>query len=277
MAISVTDLIEVFEAAAAAAIIKSQYDLGNDYINLAKNYRDIYARHRNFYYSYFQDGGSDLAHTERGLLFEVFTNPLLPNNQSGTSYQSQYNPQAQDILQFFGTTIMGQGWWIQHANMASTMPFLLGLDSIGNYFIVPTVPGAPYDVDYAASIADYQTYMFRYEEHRKDVYDERTVEWQNQALNFGVKQASIVESGLGTSFKFIDAANNGLADFYAAQANGIIKNIAFRRGYDKDTDHLRAASRIGANLAISPSLGVDIKPSPFMDEEESMTYQSIQR
>jgi hypothetical protein len=136
--------------------------------------------------------------------------------------------------------------------------------------------GEPEALDRAAIIDDYATYLFRYEEHRKDVYDERTWEWQNQALNFGVKQASVVESGLAMSFKFLDEAEGNMADWFATQSNGIAKQSAYRQAFSDASSQLAASTQLGKALSVSPNLGVD-KYKAFPKDVEQDISKRVQR
>src|SRR5579872_2263611 len=226
----------ILEDIAEALLIQNSFDISDDYLSLAKNYYKIYQTQRNFYYNNFQDGGSDTAYTERGLLNQVFNNPLQGNGQTGISYVPQYTQQANNAADFSNRRLSNPEWWVNHANMYNDTNFIYGLDAYGANIAI----GSPSDVDNAAKLDDFDTYLYRYEEHRKDVYDERTWEWQNQVLNFAVKQASVVESGLATSFKFLNSATNTMADFFATQANGVSKYAAFRKSYTDVSQQLRA-------------------------------------
>ena len=209
-------------------------------------------------------GGEDV------LANQVFNNPLAGNGQPGALlYTPQYLGQVANVESF--DEILGggafsddtlfppaspfpNGWWNTHANMYNDIAYNYSNDPRG----FNTTVGEPVALDKAATLADYENYLYRYEEHRKDVYDERTWEWQNQSLNFGVKQASIVESGLATSFKFIDVSMNNAADFFGTQANGLLRQKSFRKEFDESTNALAAAAQRGRALAVSTNLGSDI-------------------
>lgn len=268
------------EDIALALLMKSTYDISDDYIGLAKSYYGIYQRQRQFYYNNFQTG----AYSELGLLNQVFNTPLLPNGLTGAFYTPQYENQRHDINLLATTQIANIEWWERHSQMYGDNYFFTGNDGYGR----PLSTGEPYALDYNATIDDYSNYLFRYEEHRKDVYDERSWEWQNQALNVGVKQANLVESGLATSFKFLDTAMNGMADFYSTQANGIASYAGYRKSLAETTKQLSASAEMGRNLAIPTHVGVDVGarnrangtdsvPSMFMSEEDSMLNDSIRR
>jgi hypothetical protein len=234
----------------AAAIITAFGSLyiQSRYNTLANNYYNLYKTQRDFYYNNFQTGG------EAPLLTQVFTNPLAGNGQSGTSYTPQYLAQAANVAGFDTQGAFSSDWWQFHTNMYNDAPFSYANNPRG--YAVSGI-GEPEALDKAAIIDDYDTYLYRYEEHRKDVYDERTWEWQNQALNFGVKQASVVESGLAMSFKFLDEADGNLADWFSTQSNGLARQSGYRQSLQSASQQLAASTQLGKALSISPNLGVD--------------------
>lgn len=242
---------ELIAAAAISALLGAYIAIA--YTDLAQKYYDMYDAQRQFYYNNFQNNTSG----ESGLLTQVFVNPLAGNGQSGTSYTPQYLAQAANIAGFDTQGAFSSDWWQFHANMYNDAPFSAANNPRG-YSIAGI--GEPEALDKAATIADYDTYLFRYEEHRKDVYDERTWEWQNQALNFGIKQANVVESGLATSFKFLDESMGNMSDWFATQSNGLAKYAGYRSSYNRSAEELAASTQQGRALSISTSLGAD-RPS----------------
>lgn len=196
----------------------AQLWIQNEYSNLASNYYDLYNDQRQFYYSNFQ-GGSGF---ETQFTNQVFFNPLQPNGLAGNVYIPQYADQASVILtQQYNNPNFVADWWKTHANM-------YGSQQVDGTVAYSRFYSERDEIDYEALIVDSANYLYRYEDHRADVYNERTWEWQNQALNAGVKQASIAQSGLATSFKFLDEASGSLADVFATQANGLATYSSYR-------------------------------------------------
>jgi hypothetical protein len=266
---AINDAADISIAGIVAALLSA--GVAFEYQQLAEDYYDIYDRQRQFYYANFQNNSNG----ELGLLAQTFSIPL---------YTPQYTPQATVVEAFASSGAFSGKWWQDRANMYHDAPFTTSLNAYGN----TSVNGEPESLDLGAIVSDFDTYFYRYEEHRQDVYNERRWEWQNQALNFGVKQASVVESGLATSFKFLDEASENMGDWFATQSNGLSKQSAYRSSLASTSAKLSASSQMGRSLSISTNLGNDIgrkrkqvpynndMSSMFMNEEDSMTYQSIQ-
>jgi len=260
--LSIYGLEQGFDLVVSLLIAGLQLTLDAQYSDLSKKYQNVYKTQRDIYNSNFQING------EAVLLNQVFTNPLAGNGQPGTMvYTPQYLGQVQNIENFneqagggaFSDDVLfppaspfPNGWWGTHARMYNDLPYDYSNDPRG----FNTLVGEPVALDKAATVADFDNYFYRYEEHRKDVYDERTWEWQNQSLNFGVKQASVVESGLATSFKFIDEAEQNMSDWSATQLNGIARKHSFINEFQESTKRLNAATERGRALAISTNLGM---------------------
>lgn len=218
--------------AAASTAIQFLYE------QLAQDYYDLYASQRDYYYNNFQNNGNG----ELGLLNQVFNSPLAGNGVAGTVYTPEYAQQDANVAYFDTWGTFSQRWWFNHAASYNTDPLNSVIDPLGN----PVFPGGePEALDVAAIDSDYVTYLYRYELHRADVYNERTWEWQNQSLNFGVKQSSIVESGLATSFRYLDEASGSLADVFATQANGLAKYSGYRSSYNTASQSLRGKTQFG--------------------------------
>jgi len=220
------------------------------YTDLAQKYYEMYDSQRQFYYTNFQNS----ANGEAGLLTQVFINPLAGNGVSGTFYAPQYLTQAANVSGFDTNGGFSSVWWQDHANTYNDVPFSYANNPRG--YSTAGI-GEPEALDKAATIDDYDTYMYRYEEHRMDVYNERTWEWQNQALNFGIKQANVVESGLATSFKFLDESMGNMSDWFATQSNGLAKYAGYKSSYNQSAEALAGRAMQGKALSISTNLGVD--------------------
>lgn len=227
------DAFAVVLAVASAAIEA-------EYVDLAEKYYKIYDDQRQFYYNNFQNN----LRGELGLQQQVFAIPL---------YNPNYSGQAQLVSDYVNANYFNTEWWPFHANMYNDAPYTTSNDSIGNSVLV----GENEVLDLSAVIADNDNYLYRYEEHRKDVYDERRWEWQNQSLNYAVKQANVAESGLATSFGFLDQATGGISDWFATQSNGLGRRSGYNSALASTGAKLAAASGRGRGLAISTNLGVD--------------------
>lgn len=254
--LSADQIAEGASAGLAAAIIAGIVSLyiTVQYQNLANNYYKLYRDQREFYYTNFQTNG------EAPLTTQVFDNPLAGNGQAGILYQPEYVNESNVIGGFTVHDFSGNqdflngDWWDRHANFYGVRALrnTVYRDAFGG---ILAGNAEPIGIDIAASIDDGTNYLYRYEEHRKDVYDERTWEWQNQALNFGVKQANVVQSGLATSFKFLDDAAEGMSDFFATQSNGLAMQSGYKNSFNRTGSQLAASSERGSSLGISTNLG----------------------
>lgn len=245
-------LNDVIDEAAAILAAATAIALEINYVNLASDYYDLYKAQRDFYYNNFANynSGNPIGF-EAEFTNQVFDNPLAPQGQSGVFYQPQYTQQDALISNFaspFSSPNFFKEWWLNHANMYGDIEM-----NTANFSGPLQSAWEPDDIDLQSTIDDYSTYLDRYEEHRKDVYDERSWEWQNQSLNFGVKQASVVQSGLATSFEFLDKASGGLSDWFATQSNGLSTYSAYRRN-EAGASALLAA-RAGDARRMAMSLG----------------------
>lgn len=249
------------DAVALVTAIAELY-LQTQYIDLANDYFDLYKRQRQFYYDNFQGAtGFEVQFADL-----AFVTPLLPQGQSGTSYQKQYTQQNALISNFASPLTLDnfyKVWWANHANMYGDVP----------------LTAEPDVLDLQATIDDYSTYLDRYEEHRKDVYDERTWEWQNQSLNLGVKQATVVQSGLATSFAFLDETSTGLADWFATQSNGLSTYSAYRKNEAGTTALLAAragnAKRMAMNITTEQQPAAQTFAIPNFANNTGAQWQTI--
>ena len=240
------DAANAFADGTAIPIIAAITSVGVSFLyqQLAQKYYDKYSQQRTFYYNNFQNNIAG----ELGLIQQTQGLPL---------YAPQYVNQtitfaAFEAINMFSGNNFNIDWWRIHANMYHDAQFNLSLDAYG----AGAFDGAPLAIDNASIEDDFDTYLFRYEEHRKDVYDERRWEWQNQSLNFGVKQASIIQSGLATSFGFIDTATGTMADFFATQANGLARYGAYRDSLASNGAQFSNAANSGRRAALSTGIGI---------------------
>ncbi len=158
--------LDIIAEAAIVAAQAANLLIQQSYIDLATDYYTLYNNQRIFYYQQFQDN----TNGERGLLASTMAIPL---------YTPQYTGQA-GIVEFFSqANEFNLFWWNNRASMYHSRTGALLNDAYG----VSGFPGEPEASDIALIISDFDTYEYRYEEHRKDFLDERRWEWQNQALN----------------------------------------------------------------------------------------------
>ena len=251
--------LDIYAEAALVAAQAANLVIQKAYIDLATDYYTLYNNQRIFYYQQFQDN----TNGERGLLDSTMA--ILP-------YTPQYTAQAANVEVFSQGNDFNLFWWNNRASMYHSRTGAL----LNNAYGVSGFPGEPEDSDIALIISDFDTYEYRYEEHRKDFLDERRWEWQNQSLNFGVKQASISQSGLATSFPFIDRAMGTAADWFATQANGLAKFGGYSQALASEGGKLSATAAKGRALAFSQNLGVDRTPAQTFGVSDETGYMKPQ-
>ena len=222
----------------AAAVVNTAIEtyVAEQYIDLSKKYRRLYQHSWDFYNNNFQIFG------EATLVDQVFNHPLAGNGQANALfYVPQYAQQWNNVNVFRAQGAFSRFWWQNHANMYADAPLNFGCDPRGN----PIAVGEPEQLDIYATVDDSDSYLYRYEEHLKDVYDERTWEWQNEALNYGVKQANIVQTGYATSFEYMDHASTNLSDWFGQQADGFMAHHNYLVAQKEAAEKLRQAALEG--------------------------------
>jgi hypothetical protein len=212
--------------------------IAEQYVKLSEHYRDLYTHSWNFYNDNFQVYG------ESTLVDQVFNNPLLGNGEPGTIYIPKYAAQWNVSNIFRAQGGFSRFWWQNHANMYADAPLNFGCDPRGN----PITIGEPEQLDIYATVDDADSYFYRFEEHLKDVYDERTWGWQTEALNYGVKQANIIQGGYATSFAFTDHASTNLSDWFGQQADGFMQYGQFKKAEAEAQAALNQAALEGTRL-----------------------------
>ena len=189
---------DIIDAAVGLAIVALSDWVERSYINLANGYYQLYSQQGDFYYNNFQANGELPLNTE---LFAVPFYVPLYSGANPSSSLAYFNPQ----LQF--QTSNWQPTFQNHLNMFNSQD------------ANPRVPSA---VGLAEISDDWGSYYFRYEEHRRDVYNLRRYAQQMDSLSYGVKEAAMVERGLASSFAVFDEANGQLVSSINTMGNGIM-------------------------------------------------------
>lgn len=187
----------VSDLAAAGLGFAGQFLTAQKHIDLASKYYDLYDEQRQYYYGNFQANG------ELPLNNQVFAVPFYTPGYTGATTASAlfwFNNFRTVVNNFFPLTI------VRHTNMYNA----------GNFISQPS-----FDVDFAEIQDDWYSYMFRYEEHKRDVYNARRWAQQMDSLGYGVKEGASVERGLATSFQVFDEAQGQLGSALNTLGNGL--------------------------------------------------------
>ena len=203
----------IADAAAGVAYAILMAYIADNYIDLANDYYDLYKQQRQFYYDNFQIQGELPLNNE---LYGVpFYLPLYSDSgtfvQNGVTTNSSLfylNPELAQLKANFTETFQNK---LRMFNSADLNP------------VVPTA------LDLAEISDDWVSYFFRYEEHRRDVYNARRWAQQMDSLGFGVKEGAQVERGLATSFMVFDEANGQLTSSIDSLADGYFGYAAYRK------------------------------------------------
>lgn len=218
-------MADIFQGAGLAADVISAvtyvliYEyIQSEYIKLADDYYDLYKDERDFYYNVFQQTG------EGPLNAEVFAEPFYTPEYAGvlnTSSLFYFNP------------------WL--ANLKTNFPETLARKH--RMFNVPDINFINFPslaTDMAAIDDDWKSYMFRYEEHKRDVLNERRWTHQMDSSAYGVKAGAQATEGLATSFRVFDDANGQLVSSVASLGNGLATYNAYNRKMNTFVDSVEA-------------------------------------
>jgi hypothetical protein len=200
------------ETAFSAVILGSLGSVQSAYQTLAQNYYNMYQTQRQFYFNVFQNGGE------------------LPfaNEQFGIAF---YSPD------YLGVDNIGYfppgAFYLFNQELSVRGGFLGATIERYNSRYAPGSGGSienslTFNME-TANIADsWIDYMNRYEEHKRDVFNERR--WANRmgSLSFGVKEAYTVEQGLATSFYEFDQAQGNLVSSENSILNGLATFVGDR-------------------------------------------------
>jgi hypothetical protein len=192
--------------------IQSRYNV------IATKYYSHFKQQRDFYYNTFQmQGEGPFVFEQFGI---AFYNPDY-YGMNNTGYLTPgawflFNPQITNRMVMMGNQNI-EGYWKRFAeryspNVASTV-----LDT------------SSYAIDVASVNDDWNSYMNRYEEHKRDVLNERR--WANMvnALDYGTKTGSQIERGMATSFDVFDTAQGQLVSSLDTIGNGLATSFGYRR------------------------------------------------
>lgn len=215
MAAATIDTVEIAtQAAEAAGALGSMYT-GFKLLAVARDYYNLYKQQRDFYYATFQNG------VEAPLAAETFAMPIKQLDHAGqaeTIYDSATGPlggQAGDI----------GGWWDRHAAMYHSK----------RDDIITALPA-----DLARLQSDWANYLFRFEEHYTDVWNDIRFNRRLGIHNIGLKQGAYISAALSTSFSNYEDMLDGTADALSATANGAAMYAGYRKGLTDTYDDFAA-------------------------------------
>ncbi|MGB6976131.1 MAG: hypothetical protein WBE18_01545 [Gammaproteobacteria bacterium] len=214
------DYGEIAEAAAElgleVALLAALASVQSDYNDLATNYFTLYQIQRDFYFSNFQIAG------EAPFASEQFGIAFYTPDYTGTFHTGYFPPGAWYL---FNPTLTGRIAALGSVSVAGYWQGYASRYSISSL----TLDSSSYAMDLASTNDDWNSYMNRYEEHKRDVFNERR--WANQmgSLSYGVKEAYMVERGLATSFEVFDKAQGQLISEESTMANGLATFAGYRQ------------------------------------------------
>jgi hypothetical protein len=191
----------------------------NDYNDLAVNYFNLYQYQRTFYFNNFQFSGElPFANEQFGITF--YDPEYIQVNNIGYFPPSSmwlFLPQFANRLSAIGSEVSA-GYWRRYGSRY--VPF--GMTQFQE------VSGT-FSMTIAEIKDDWWSYQFRYEEHKRDVLNERRWASQMGSLSYGVKEAYEVERGMGTSFQVMDEAHAQLISADSTMLNGLATFAGYRR------------------------------------------------
>lgn len=192
---------------AAGVAYALAFNVSMNQIGLARDYYDLYKTQRNFYYNTFQNTG------EAPLTAEVFGVAFYTPDYAGSTPASSlyWYPQFLNTLQAY-------------------IPFIISRHN--DMFTAPHTTLPSLAVDLAEVNDDWRSYMFRYEEHKRDFLNETRWAQQMDALSYGVKEAANVERGLATSFEGFDKAAGEISGSLNTLGNGLATYTSYNKALD---------------------------------------------
>jgi hypothetical protein len=195
-------------------------DVQNKYNTLATNYFNDYQSQREFYFNVFQQSGELPFNTEQfGISFyspqytAIFNTGVFPPSMAWF-----FNPQIANRLTAIGDAVSTQGTWYRFASRYAPL----------NASNIQEISGS-FWMDVSDIYDDWFSYMFRYEEHKRDVFNERRWADQMGSLSYGVKEAYAVEREMGTSFEVYDKAQGQLISSEDTLLNGLATFAGYRQ------------------------------------------------
>jgi len=227
----VTDWGEVAKDAAnaleALGIAIALQRVQNKYHVIATNYYYHYQRQRQFYYDTFQIGGEGPFVLEQfGIVF--YTPDYVGMDSIGYFPPGAwflFNPQLSNRKAMMGDQNT-EGYWKRFAERYNPTMAAVTLDT------------SSYALDVASVFDDWNSYMNRYEEHKRDVLNERR--WANMvgALGFGIKTGEQIERGMATAFDVFDKSQGQLVSSLNTIGNGLATSFGYRRMQNALKDEL---------------------------------------
>jgi hypothetical protein len=211
MATATVDSVEIAtQAIEAVGTIVSAY-ASVKMLEVAKDNYELWQDQRDYYFDTFYKG------VEVPLAAYVFGIPrreLDYSAQTGTIHDSNTGP-------FGGAAGDIGGWWDRHAKM---------------YNATRDAEITELDPDFARLQSDWGNYLFRYEEHAVDIFND--IRWDRRLSihNVGIKQGTAISAALSTAFNKYEDAINSAGDQFATLANGAASYAGYRRGMADTAD-----------------------------------------
>ncbi|MGH7744025.1 MAG: hypothetical protein ACREQ5_04295 [Candidatus Dormibacteria bacterium] len=187
----------------------------DNFVDLADSYHTLYDTQRQFYYNNFQINGEAVLNTDVfGTAVGQHGSFYVPNYDGSlpTSSLSQFYPQ------FFAVSNNISKDIFYKSRMYETNVIQVPFSSYQFY--------TNFNIEQSEIQDDWYSYFFRYEEHKRDIYNERRWVEQIDSLSYGVKEAAQVERGLAVAFTLFDDANAGIVSALNTTANGYFGYLA---------------------------------------------------
>jgi len=205
MAAANVDVVEIATQVAEAAGALGNMFVAFKMLAVSREYYKLYNEQREFYYDVFQYG---IEGPLASITFAVPIRRLDHTAQAQTAYESATGP-------FGGQSGDIGGWWERHANMYGTV----------RDDIITALPA-----DTARLQSDWANYLFRFEEHYNETFNDIRFNRRLGIHNIGLKQGSYISASLKASFENYEDMMDMTADSVSATANGASKYSAYRRG-----------------------------------------------
>jgi hypothetical protein len=206
------------QIAASIIVVDALNRVQNKYNQLALKYYSHYETQRQFYFNTFQAQG------EAPFVFEQFGITFYSPDYVGMDRVDYlppgawylFNPELTNRVNAMGNSTT-DGYWPRFTGRYTPSRAAVLLDATS------------YAMDLASVIDDWNSYINRYEEHKRDVLNERR--WGNMvgALEYGTKHGESVEWGLATSFAVFDKAQGEYSSSLSTIANGLATHAGYRR------------------------------------------------
>lgn len=195
------EITQVIEAAAGIGSLIQAFKQ----VAIAKNYYNLYAAQRRFYYSTFQQG------------VEL---PLISMLAADAPYTLNYAARIATATNastgpYGGSSSDLVGWWTRHGNMYGEAPDPLITESA---------------IDIARVESDWANYLFRFEEYWYDIRNDQRWYKRLAVHNIGIKQGSAITPSLHYALTNLTNQIGDLGSQLATYGNGAAKYAGYRRG-----------------------------------------------